>query len=71
MIMHPISTNLNNQDLSNIKDADNKYIFVEMNDKLKNNSFSKTEYKWNKPNETEPKLKFSYVQLFNDWGNQQ
>jgi len=69
MIMHPIKPSLNGKILNNVKDTKGKPLFVEMN-KVANASSKggKVAYFWPKPNEAEPKEKFSYVQKFKPWG---
>ncbi len=69
MVMHPIKPSLNGKTLNNIKDAKGKALFVAMNDVVKNSpDGGKVSYFWPKPNEPEPKEKFSYVQKFQPWG---
>jgi len=69
MIMHPIKPSLNGKDISKVKDPAGKKLFVEMT-KVANSSSQggKVSYLWPKPNEKDPKEKFSYVQKFEPWG---
>jgi len=68
MIMHPIQTALDGENLSDIKDKSGKFLFKEMS-KVAN---AKTKgglvkYMWAKPGEKMAQLKFSYVQKFEPW----
>jgi methyl-accepting chemotaxis protein len=68
MLMHPISTSLNNTDVSNVKDINGKYIFQEMIKLSKEKGSGLVEYTWAKPGVKEPQPKYSYVELFEPWG---
>jgi methyl-accepting chemotaxis protein len=68
MLMHPISTSLNNKDVSHVKDPNGKYIFQEMVKLTKESGNGLVEYVWKKPNIDEPQPKYSYVELFEPWG---
>ena len=69
MIMHPTKPSLNGKDISGVKDPTGKAVFVAMNEVIKNSpNGGKVSYMWPKPNEKEPKEKFSYVQKFEPWG---
>ena len=69
MVMHPIKPSLNGKSLKNVKDTNGQVLFVSMN-KVANasNEGGKVAYYWPKPNESEAKEKFSYVQKFAPWG---
>ena len=68
MLMHPISTSLNNKDVSHVKDSNGKYIFQEMVRLTKEKGNGLVEYVWKKPKIEEPQPKYSYVELFEPWG---
>ncbi len=68
MIMHPIKPALNGKNLLKIQDKQGKYFFQEMNDVVRDKGKGKVSYMWPKPNEPEPKEKFSHVELFEPWG---
>jgi len=68
MIMHPISTSLNGTDVSSVQDTNGKYIFQEMVKLSKENGNGLVEYYWDKPGESTPQPKYSYVELFKPWG---
>ncbi|BFU78984.1 methyl-accepting chemotaxis protein [Arcobacter sp. 15-2] len=68
MIMHPVATNLNGKNLSNIKDPNGKYVFVEMVNLAKKQGDGLIEYVWEKPGIAEPQSKYSYVEVFEPWG---
>lgn len=63
MVLHPISTNLNGQNVANTKDAQGKNLFIEMVDLAKKKNSGFVNYYWKKPNEIEPSPKKSYIQL--------
>ncbi len=64
MIMHPKKPSLNNKDLTNLKDANGKNIFVEFVNKVKTNEKGFVDYKWRKKDTTVPLDKISYLFLF-------
>lgn len=68
MIMHPISPNLNNQDLTDIKDPSGKRLFVEFANVVKSQGSGFVEYQWPKPGKDAPQPKLSYVAGFEPWG---
>jgi methyl-accepting chemotaxis protein len=67
MIMHPIKPGLDGKDLSNSKDPTGKKLFVEMAQVAKRDGAGFVEYQWEKPGESEPVPKISYVKLLPDW----
>lgn len=69
MVMHPISEKLSGSDASQLKDARGKRMIWEMAKLAKEKGEGLVDYLWNKPGETEPKLKVSYVKLIPelDW----
>lgn len=68
MIMHPIKPELNGKDLSNIKDPEGKFLFVEMNKVVNSKQSGFVDYLWPKPGEDKPIPKVSYVVLYKPWG---
>ena len=68
MIMHPYKPELNGKDISNYKDPQGKYLFIEMITTVKAHGAGFVSYMWPKPNETEPTPKISYVKGFLPWG---
>lgn len=68
MIMHPIKPELNNKSLSQNKDPNGKYLFVEMAKVAKAEGEGFVDYQWPKPGFDEPVPKISYVKLFKPWG---
>lgn len=67
MVMHPIATNLDGQDLSSNKDAKGKLLFIDMVNAVKQKNSAYIYYYWNKPGSTTPVEKVSYVKLFPAW----
>ncbi|WP_419770882.1 MAG: methyl-accepting chemotaxis protein [Candidatus Marinarcus sp.] len=68
MIMHPMNSALNGKDLSEIKDANGKFLFTEMAKTANaNKEGGLVKYSWEKPGKDKPQPKFSYVQKFEDW----
>lgn len=68
MVMHPISTKLEGQDLSGNKDPTGKFLFVEFVDTVKKNGSGFVNYLWPKPGSTDPVAKVSFVKGFAPWG---
>lgn len=68
MVMHPINEKLNNQNLSEKKDANGKLLFVDMTDIVKKDKAGYLKYYWERPGETVPVPKISYVKGFEAWG---
>jgi methyl-accepting chemotaxis protein len=68
MIMHPIKTELNGQDISSNADPNGKKLFVEMVEVCKAKGEGFVDYMWPKGTDTKPVPKTSYVKLFPDWG---
>ena len=63
MVMHPISTSLNGQDLINYKDKSGKKFFKEMVDLARTKGEGMVDYYWPKPGESEATLKVSFIKL--------
>ena len=69
MIMHPIKPALNGKDISGVKDAKGKHLFIEMVETVqKNNGAGYVSYWWSKPGTDKDFPKLSYVKLFKPWG---
>lgn len=68
MVMHSIKPQLNGKDLTNSKDPNGVYLFVEMAKIAKSKGEGIVNYHWSKPGEKEPQPKISYVKLFEPWG---
>ncbi|WP_395006047.1 methyl-accepting chemotaxis protein [Undibacterium sp.] len=67
MVMHPVSPNLDGQDLSDDKDSQGKLLFVEMRDVAKRQGAGFVRYTWNKPNSKTASEKIAYVKLNAQW----
>jgi len=68
MIMHPVNTALDGQDLSDYKDPNGKRLFVEFVEVCRHSGEGTVDYEWPKPGFTRPQPKLSYVKLFKPWG---
>lgn len=68
MIMHPIKPELNNKDLSQNKDPEGKFLFVEFVNVVRASGAGSVEYMWPKPGSDTPVRKVSYVKGFTPWG---
>lgn len=68
MIMHPIKSELDGTDLSDIKDPTGKYLFREFVQVVKGRDAGFVDYFWPKPGEKHPVPKTSYVKVFSPWG---
>jgi methyl-accepting chemotaxis protein len=68
MIMHPTNPKLDGQNLSGFKDPDGKALFNEMVAISKSQGAGQVNYRWPKPESSEPVAKVSYVELFQPWG---
>jgi Methyl-accepting chemotaxis protein len=68
MIMHPIKPEMNGQDLSQNKDPEGKFLFVEFVKTVKAHKEGFVDYLWPKPGFEEPVQKFSHVVGFEPWG---
>ncbi|EJC79744.1 methyl-accepting chemotaxis protein [Rhizobium leguminosarum bv. trifolii WSM2297] len=68
MVMHPIKPQLNGTDISQMKDPNGKFLFVEFVNKVKKDGKGFVDYYWPKPGADEPVLKYSYVAGFEPWG---
>lgn len=63
MIMHPLSKNLNNTNVSHMQDPEGKKLFTEMVKVAKANGSGFVDYHWPKPGEKQAIHKESYVML--------
>ncbi|NUT78538.1 methyl-accepting chemotaxis protein [Pseudomonas sp. C1C7] len=68
MIMHPVNSKLDGQNLSTIRDPDGFAVFNEMIAVAKTKGAGLVNYRWPKPGASEPVGKTSYVKLFEPWG---
>ncbi|TCL73948.1 methyl-accepting chemotaxis protein [Rhizobium sp. BK251] len=68
MVMHPIKPELNGTDLSQNKDPNGKFLFVEFVNTVKANKQGFVDYYWPKPGAAQPVLKYSHVVGFEPWG---
>ena len=68
MVMHPIKSSLDGQDLSDFKDPNGKRLFVEAVKVCRTAGEGTVEYFWPKPGFDKPVSKLSYVKLFKPWG---
>ncbi|WP_222613842.1 methyl-accepting chemotaxis protein [Undibacterium seohonense] len=67
MVMHPVSPNLNGQDLSADKDSQGKLLFLAMRDVAKRDGAGFVHYTWNKPDSKMASEKVAYVKLNSQW----
>jgi methyl-accepting chemotaxis protein len=68
MVMHPVKSELDGQDLSGYKDPNGKALFTEMTAVVRNHGGGFVNYMWPKPGSTKPVPKLSYVKGFDNWG---
>ncbi|MCB5200945.1 methyl-accepting chemotaxis protein [Neorhizobium sp. T786] len=68
MVMHPINAKLNGTDLSQNKDPNGKFLFVEFVETVKAGGEGFVDYYWPKPGAAEPVEKYSHVIGFEPWG---
>ncbi|MDQ1186298.1 methyl-accepting chemotaxis protein [Agrobacterium larrymoorei] len=68
MVMHPVKPELNGADLTNNKDPNGKFLFVEFVNTVKARGKGFVDYQWPKPGAPDPVGKFSYVEGFAPWG---
>jgi len=67
-IMHPIKPELEGKDMSQLKDANGKVLFVEFVNAVKKDGAGYVDYLWPKPGFDKPVEKISYVKGFAPWG---
>ncbi|TCN28976.1 methyl-accepting chemotaxis protein [Sinorhizobium americanum] len=68
MVMHPIKPELDGKDLSQNKDPNGKFLFVEFVKTVQAQGRGFVDYYWPKPGAEEPVLKYSHVAGFKPWG---
>lgn len=68
MVMHPINSELNGQDLSNTRDPDGVALFNQMVERVEQHGKGFVNYRWAKPGYDQPLAKISFVQAFKPWG---
>ncbi|MBB3461177.1 methyl-accepting chemotaxis protein [Rhizobium sp. BK377] len=68
MVMHPVKPELNGKDLTQNKDPNGKFLFVEFVNTVKANGQGFVDYYWPKPGADQPVLKYSHVAGFQPWG---
>ncbi|MBV8633350.1 MAG: cache domain-containing protein, partial [Burkholderiaceae bacterium] len=68
MLMHPIKPELNGTSLTQNKDPNGKFLFVEMTELAKNKGGGYFPYLWPKPGSDKPVQKVAYVKAFPAWG---
>ncbi len=68
MVMHPIKPELNGTDLSQNKDPNGKFLFVEFVNVVKASGQGFVDYYWPKPGADQPVEKYSHVIGFAPWG---
>ncbi|MCX7795141.1 MAG: methyl-accepting chemotaxis protein [bacterium] len=67
MVMHPIKSELDGQDLSNYADPTGFKLFVAMVDVVRQKGEGTVKYQWPKAGKDEPQPKISYVKGFEPW----
>jgi methyl-accepting chemotaxis protein len=68
MVMHPFKSKLDGQDVSGMKDANGKKLFLAMVEEVKKSEAGYVNYDWPKPGEEKPLPKGSYVKGYQAWG---
>ena len=68
VIMHPMKPELDGKDVSNVKDATGKALFVAFVDRVKRDGAGFVDYLWPKPGQEQPVAKVSYVRGVPGWG---
>ncbi|MBI3149127.1 MAG: cache domain-containing protein [Betaproteobacteria bacterium] len=68
MVLHPAKPELEDKDLSGLKDPDGKPIFIEFSDTVRKSGAGFVSYRWPKPGSEQPVEKISYVRGFAPWG---
>lgn len=67
MIMHPIESSLNDQDLSTFTDENGRFIFNEFSKLAKEKNEGFVSYVWSKPGDTKSQEKISLIKLFKEF----
>ena len=68
VLMHPISTQLNGKDMTDLKDPTGKRFVVEMTEVVKRDGSGYVDYFWPKPGSDQPQPKLAHVVGFKPWG---
>ncbi len=68
MVMHPVKPEMNGSDLTQNKDPDGKFLFVEFVNTVKASGQGFVDYHWPKPGAEKPVEKYSHVAGFEPWG---
>lgn len=68
IVMHPIKTELDGKDASNIVDPNGKRLFVEFANTVRAHGSGIVSYEWPRPGASAPVPKLSYVEGFAAWG---
>ena len=68
MVMHPVKPELDGKDLTDVKDANGKALFVAMVDAAKATAGDFVYYLWPKPGSERAVRKLSFVKPFEPWG---
>jgi len=68
MVMHPINARLNGQDLTQNKDPNGKFLFMEFVKVVRAQGQGMVDYLWPRPGADAPQPKLSYVAGFEPWG---
>lgn len=67
MIMHPMNTDLEGQDMSSYKDPNGVMVFQKFAEVAKREGDGFVRYSWSKPGYSEPVPKISYVKGLKEW----
>jgi methyl-accepting chemotaxis protein len=67
MVMHPIKSSMDGENLVGYKDPKGKHLFMEMVEVCRNDGQGFVDYMWPKPGEEKPVAKLSFVRLFKPW----
>ncbi|WP_137129968.1 methyl-accepting chemotaxis protein [Rhizobium sp. FY34] len=68
MVMHPIKPEMNGTDVSQSKDPNGKFLFMDMVKTVKASGQGFVDYDWPKPGADKPVEKYSHVAGFEPWG---
>jgi methyl-accepting chemotaxis protein len=67
MIMHPYKPSLNGKSVGSVKDTNDKLLFIEMVNTVKQSGEGFVDYHWHNPATDSNAPKLSYVKLVNGW----
>ena len=68
VVMHPVRTDLDGKDVSEVKDPNGLRLFQAFVDRVRRDGKGFVGYQWPKPGQTRPVDKMSYVMGFEPWG---